>query len=139
MYDVNFAVLARRVIIDSSTKQLSLIDLFDGANAHTFPIVMESLSAVFQIHRDLSDPDIFESSVRYFINNQEIGRHTVPLDFKSDKKVRSIVGFEGFVIPSPGTLKIALFNNKDDSELISLLVDIEKIDTPKAKMHISEI
>ena len=137
MYRSFLVVCARRIILDSLTNQLSVIDIFEGLKSQGFPIVVPSLSALFYLRRDESDPDTQTFTLRCTVGEIEILATQVEVRFEVGITARSIINFEGFLIPSPGILRLELFQGQ--SSLGSFELPIEKLEAPSPTVRVSPV
>ena len=70
--NVYFAIAANRVIVDSITNQVSIIDLFEHLKSSAFPVLVPKLTLLFYVSRDKGDPDTKDLSVVCKLNEAEI-------------------------------------------------------------------
>ena len=133
MLNSMLAVAASRIIVDARTNQVSIIDVFEGLKAQSFPIVIPNMMFLFQLRRDIDDESENKLSIQCLIDNQEIIKASVNIDFNEGKTTRTIIGFDGFVIPSAGELTIKLMKN--ESELGKLVFPIGQLDVPPPQVH----
>lgn len=127
-----FSIAANRIIIDAGTNSASIIDVFEGMRAQSFPIIIPSLTFMFYLVREDSDPLNKDVSVQCLVDSEEVIRIPATVNFEKGKTNRFIIAFEGFVIPKPGVLKISLLDENGPVGVLELL--IEKMDMPQAQV-----
>jgi hypothetical protein len=72
MMNVYFAIAANRVLVDSITNQVSIIDLFEQLKAPSFPVLVPRLTLLYYISRDKDDPATKDLSVVCKLGDTEI-------------------------------------------------------------------
>ena len=60
MLNVYFAVAANRVIVDSVTNQVSIIDLFENLKSTDFSVLVPKLSFLFYVSREKQDAPVHD-------------------------------------------------------------------------------
>lgn len=129
------AVAAGRVIIDGMSNQVSIIDVFEGLKAQSFPIILPSLTVLFYIRRDEGDATAKDLSLKCSVDDAETLKVPVSIDFQQGNTTRAIIGFDGFVIPKAGTLKVALLDGDNVIGILELPVDQLDIPSPHVKTN----
>ncbi len=119
-------IAANRIIIDAKTNQVSIIDVFEGIGAQSFPVVIPRLSFMFHLQRDDSDDESKELVLKYYVDENAAMNFPVNVDFQNKLTTRAVIEFEGFMIPSAGVLSVLLLDG--DSELAKLLFNIDKLE-----------
>ena len=127
------AVAASRVILDSISNQVSIIDVFEGMKSQSFPIVIPSITFLFYLQREAGDPSAKELSLKCTVDGIENLKIPVNIDFQQGYTTRTIVSFDGFVVPKAGELKISLLDDDAELGVVSLPVDILEIPQPEIK------
>lgn len=84
MMNVYFAIAANRVIVDSITNQVSIIDLFEQLKAPTFPVLVPRLTLLYYVSRDKGDPETKDLTVVCKLGDAEIFQVGVKVDFKGE-------------------------------------------------------
>ena len=129
------SVASHRVIIDARTNQVSIIDVFDGFKSQSFPIVLPKMVFLFNLQKDKGDKDDYNMKLCCYINDEEIIKAPVAINFNKSDTTRAIIDFSGFVIPKPGDLITKLLG-EDDSVLGMLTFPIGKIEISKPKVKV---
>lgn len=138
MFRSFLTIAANRIIIDSMSGHLSIIDVFDGVRAQAFPIIIPNLSLLFYLHRDDDDPMTKELFVACSIDGDEVMKAPVSVSFQQGNKTRSIVEFDGFVIPKAGLMKLAVLDDKTILSELELPIEKLEIAKPTVKTTVSE-
>mgnify|MGYP006285360515 CR=1 FL=1 len=108
MYDVYFAVAANRVLVDSKTSQVSIIDLYEKLQASGFPVVIPKLSLLFYISREKSDPETCSPTLTCRCDGDEILTTVLNVDFCGEEVTRVVIALDNFTISKPGLLSANL-------------------------------
>lgn len=127
------SVAAGRVIIDSMSNKISIIDVFEGLKSQSFPLILPSISLLFYIRRDGSDESAKNLFLRCSVDETETLRVPFRIDFQQGNTTRAIIGFDGFVIPKAGTLKVELLDGENVVATLELPVEQLDIQSPQVK------
>jgi hypothetical protein len=129
------AVAASRVILDGMSNQISIIDVFEGLESQSFPIILPSITLLFYLRRDGGDEATKGLSLRCSVDETETLKVPVSIDFQQGNTTRAIIAFDGFVIPKAGTLKVALLDGEDVVGTLELPVEQLHIPSPQVKAN----
>ena len=129
MYRISLAASAGRIILDGLTNQVSIIDVYEGFKSQSFPFVIPSLAVVFYVQRDDDDPASIEFTLRCEVGDTETLSTPLRVEFETGLATKSIVNFEGFLIPKPGLLRIIAL--KDGEELAAIDLQVEQLEFPR--------
>ena len=122
MLNVYFAIAANRVIVDSITNQVSIIDLFEHLKSSAFPVLVPKLTLLFYVSRDEGDPDTKDLSVVCKLNEAEIFRVDVKVDFKGEDSTRVLLGVDGLTLKEQGLLQAFLMDQEQSLGVLDLAV-----------------
>jgi hypothetical protein len=125
MLNVYFAVAANRVIVDSVTNQVSIIDLYEQLRSATFPVLVPKLTFLFYVSRAKTDPNNSDLTLVCELDGNSIFDVSVHLDFKNEDTTRLVLGVDGLTLPQAGVLKAKLLAN--EVELGSLDLTVEQV------------
>jgi hypothetical protein len=125
MLNVYFAVAANRVIVDSVSNQVSIIDLYEDLKTPTFPVLVPKLTFLFYVSREANDPATQDLTLVCELGDKSIFEVAVHMDFKHEDTTRIIMGVDGMTLPEAGLLKAKLIDK--GVELGSLDLRVEKI------------
>jgi hypothetical protein len=128
MLNVYFAIAANRVIVDSITNQVSIIDLFEQLKSSAFPVLVPRLTLLYYVSREKDDPDTKDLSVVCKLNETEIFKVAVKVDFKGEDSTRVVLGVDGLTLTEQGLLQAFLM---DQDKLLGVL-DLAVEQTSKA-------
>jgi hypothetical protein len=128
MLNVYFAIAANRVIVDSITNQVSIIDLFEQLKSSAFPVLVPRLTLLYYVSREKEDPDSKDLSVVCKLNETEIFKVAVKVDFKGEDSTRVVLGVDGLTLTEQGLLQAFLM---DQDKLLGVL-DLAVEQTSKA-------
>jgi hypothetical protein len=138
MYKISLAASASRVIIDSLTNQVSIIDIYECFKSQSFPFVIPSIAVIFYVLRDEGDPASIEFTLRCEVGDTETLSTPLRVEFENELATKSIVSFEGFLIPKPGLLRIIALRDADVLAAIDLPVGQLEFPPPSIKAEPSE-
>jgi hypothetical protein len=125
MLNVYFAVAANRVLVDSVSNQVSIIDLYEQLRAPSFPVLVPKLTFLFYVSREKIDPSTHEVRLVCDIGDKTIVEAAVQLDFKSEDTTRIVIGLDNCTLPQAGVLKAKLMDKA--VELGSLELTVEQV------------
>ena len=123
MLNVYFAIAANRVIVDSITNQVSIIDLFEQLKASAFPVLVPRLTLLYYVSREKDDPDTKDLSVVCKLNETEIFKVAVKVDFKGEDSTRVVLGVDGLTLTEQGLLKAFLMDQDKSLGVLDLAVE----------------
>lgn len=123
MLNVYFAVAANRVIVDSISNQVSIIDLFEQLKAPSFPVMVPKLTFLFYVSREKTDPSSQDVMLVCELNDQSIFEVAVHLDFKNEDTTRIVMGVDGLTLPQAGMLKAKLMDKGTELGALDLAVE----------------
>jgi len=139
MYKISLAASAGRVILDSLTNQVSIIDVYEGFKSQSFPFVIPSIAVIFYVLRDEHDPGSAEFTLRCEVGDTETLSTPLRVEFENGLATKTIVNFEGFLIPKPGLLRIIASRDTDVLAAIDLPVEQLEFPPPSIKTEPSEV
>ena len=122
MLNVYFAVAANRVIVDSVTNQVSIIDLFEQLRATSFPVLVPRMTLLFYVSRDHADPETQDLNLICELADKVIFEVKVHLDFKGEDSTRIVLGVDGLTLHAPGLLQAKLMNDKQELGVLDLSI-----------------
>lgn len=123
MMNVYFAIAANRVIVDSITNQVSIIDLFEQLKAPTFPVLVPRLTLLYYVSRDKGDPETKDLTVICKLGETEIFKVGVKVDFKGEDSTRIVLGVDGLTLTQPGALQAFLMDQTESLGVLDLAVE----------------
>jgi hypothetical protein len=129
MYSISLAASAGRIILDGLTNQVSIIDVHEGFKSQSFPFVIPSLAVIYYVHRDPDDPASIEFTLRCEVGDTETLSTPLRVEFETGLATKSIVNFEGFLIPRPGLLRFIALNKLE--ELAAIELQVEQLEFPR--------
>jgi hypothetical protein len=123
MLNVYFAIAANRVIVDSITNQVSIIDLFEQLKSSAFPVLVPRLTLLYYVSREQDDPDTKDLSVVCKLNETEIFKVAVKVDFKGEDSTRVVLGVDGLTLTDQGLLQAFLMDQDKSLGVLDLAVE----------------
>ena len=122
MLNVYFAVAANRVIVDSVTNQVSIIDLYEQLRATTFPVLVPRMTLLFYVSRDANDPEQQDLNLVCELADKVIFEIKVHLDFKGEDSTRIVLGVDGMTLHAPGLLQAKLLDHSQELGVLDLAI-----------------
>jgi hypothetical protein len=126
MLNVYFAIAANRVIVDSITNQVSIIDLFEQLKAPSFPVLVPRLTLLYYVSRDQGDPTTKDLMVVCKLSDTEIFKVAVKVDFKDEESTRIVLGIDGLTLNEPGMFQAYLMDQDVSLGVLDLAVEQAK-------------
>jgi hypothetical protein len=126
MLNVYFAIAANRVIVDSITNQVSIIDLFEQLKAPSFPVLVPKITLLYYLSRDKSDPVTKDLKVVCKLGESEIFKVDVKVDFKDEESTRIVLGVDGLTLTQPGMFQAFLMDQEESLGVLDLAVEQTK-------------
>lgn len=123
MLNVYFAVAANRVIVDSVSNHVSIIDLFENLKSTTFPVLIPKLSFLFYVSREKQDAPVHDLNLVCELGEQSIFEVAVRLDFKNEDTTRLVLGVDGLTLPHEGVLKARLMDKTVELGVLDLAIE----------------
>jgi hypothetical protein len=123
MLNVYFAIAANRVIVDSITNQVSIIDLFEQLKSSAFPVLVPRLTLLYYVSREKDDADTKDLSVVCKLNETEIFKVAVKVDFKGEDSTRVVLGVDGLTLTEQGLLQAFLMDQDKSLGVLDLAVE----------------
>ena len=123
MLNIYFAIAANRVIVDSITNQVSIIDLFEQLKSSAFPVLVPRLTLLYYVSREQDDPDTKDLSVVCKLNETEIFKVAVKVDFKGEDSTRVVLGVDGLTLTEQGLLQAFLMDQDKSLGVLDLAVE----------------
>jgi len=123
MLNVYFAIAANRVVVDSITNQVSIIDLFEHLRSSAFPVLVPKLTLLFYVSREHNDPDTKDLAVVCKLNETEIFKVGVKVDFKGEDSTRVVLGIDGLTLKEKGVLQAFLMDQNKSLGVLDLAVE----------------
>jgi hypothetical protein len=120
MYNVYFAIAANRVLVDSLTNQISIIDVYEKLNLSSFPVLINHFTLLYYLNKTADDPVEKELTVLCTQNTKEIFKALVKVDFKGNDTTRIVLAIEGFTLTEPGLIRAAVFDGKHELGALEL-------------------
>ena len=138
MLNVYFAIAANRVIVDSISNQVSIIDLFEQLKAPSFPVLVPTLTLLYYLSRDQGDPTTKDLKVVCKLSDTEIFEVAVKVDFKGEESTRIVLGINGLTLTEPGMFQAYLMDQDVSLGVLDLAVEQSKTtdsDTSPSVVH----
>jgi hypothetical protein len=110
MITCKLALCSQMALLDRQSNNVSMINIMDEINVPV-PAVLSTLSAVFILKRDSTDPETPPADLSVGMVGQvgQAQRFPVNIDFQGKLSSYTVIQMAGVPIPLPGTLRAELF------------------------------
>jgi|ERR1700722_4291112 hypothetical protein len=106
-------ICAEQCAIDGPTNRVSFFNLLEEIKTPIFPSAMY-LTTIFSLwERELNEPSDFDALVIIKMNDTEILRNPLKVNFQGELRCRAMVVVQGLVLPGPGLLTIEIDGGPD--------------------------
>lgn len=129
------AIAANRVILDGMSNQISIIDVFEGLKSQSFPIILQKITFLFYLRRDVGDEETKSLSLKCSVDETETLTIPVSIDFRQGNTTRAIINFSGFVVPKAGMLRVVLLDGNNVVGTLELPVEQLVIPSPEVMLN----
>jgi len=114
---------------------ISIINIIEEFASSGFPLFMTRFDIFNLFEREEDDDSKITFELKILINDDELVKLDINVDFDDKLRNRSIATLNGFVIPNPGILKAILYNN--GKEFSSYSVIVKKLGEPEKKVEVA--
>lgn len=101
-------VIADSVIRDAVSNRVSIINVHEAFNASAFPFVLPRFTVFAIIERDQADVEVSMCRVHITLNGETLFDQQVEVSFAGATLSRVVLEFQGFFVPAPGMLQVAV-------------------------------
>jgi hypothetical protein len=136
MIKTKIILLAENVINDRASNLVSIINICEGMKTKGFPFFIQRCSFFALTEREKKDNALQNAKIAISINNKELVKNDVKIDFQDKKHNRIIVQIFGITIPEPGTLTASLLldpGTKKERIIGIYSINVENIGQPEIK------
>lgn len=111
MVKTQYALCAKRIILDSQENSLSAIDIIEEINSSSFPVILPRLSVIWTLQKDDEDAQIHNGSIEFSRNGKQLQVFPVEINFQSTNRTRCVVVIGGMPIDQPGDINVSFIRN----------------------------
>lgn len=104
----HFALVADHIVVDERTNRVSVFNILEQIQSSTFPMVIPQTTIFFYLERQPDEPSTIEATVVISLNETELTRSPIALQFEDAVRHRATVQLRGLLVPRPGNLTIAM-------------------------------
>ncbi len=121
-------------IVDSSSNNVSLINLIEEFNLPGLPTVIPKVTVVAQLERkSVEENDVVSLKIKANMNDIEIFDQPIKTDFMGKLKTRVFLEINGLPLNDCGVLKFLLVEN--GNQALEYSIDIKTPDLPKVQVR----
>jgi len=102
---LKLALVAKEIIISHDSGVPSAIGIMERINAESFPTLFPQLGFLTVWKREPGEPDEFNGQLVVQLGATELLRDSMSLSFRGNDFTRTVIHFQGLVIPAPGELE----------------------------------
>jgi hypothetical protein len=100
-----YTIACVRAIVDSSSNNLSCIDILEELSVTSFPNVFPEVAVIWCIAREASEPEGLPCALHILLNDVQLYEVPVEVAFRGSLRTRAVVKLAGLVITNPGRLR----------------------------------
>ncbi|WP_454669570.1 DUF6941 family protein [Achromobacter kerstersii] len=130
-----FGVICTNAITDSSTNNVSLIDVLESIDVGSLPMFIPNLAGVFSLEKDDGEADDLNLELGIDVNGVVRYHTPVAVTFAGRPRTRLVARFGGYPVMEAGRFAVVL--SYGDQELCRYPVDVRVIADADAAPTIS--
>ncbi len=104
---------AEEIILNAYTNSISAINIFENIDTNRFPLTIPKIMWLHVLERTTEEPSTKELYLVLYIDQTEIYRMTVGIDFKLDLLAKNIAVVTNLSIPKAGNFRAVFRDGKD--------------------------
>ncbi len=104
---------AEEIILNAYTNGISAMNIFENMDADRFPLVIQSLMWLNILERDPAEPNTKEFQLVVYINEVEIHRMTVNVNFNTGLLNKAVAIITNLSVPKPGLFRSVFRDGKE--------------------------
>lgn len=126
MYEMRLIFLAKAVVVDTRTRNVSAFSIINNINAENFPVLVQDFTLCYTVDRDLTTDKkpVLDVRIRVELNGKELIESPAQINFFEQPGSTSIITFQGFLLTEPGKLSFKVIY--EGHELGEYVVRIEQ-------------
>ena len=126
------SVLAENVSVDRETNQVSAFNILDTIASPAFPLFLRQVVFYCVIERQATDPANTNLTFTVNLNGQQQVSNQQAVAFGTERRSRTYVKLNGFLIPAPGTIVFQLMEGA--SVIAEYILEVIQIVPPGGQM-----
>jgi hypothetical protein len=115
-------LVAERVIRDSESGSISIINILDDIAAESYPILIHKVVAISYLQKTDTDSGKQTLQFQLFNNSTQIGDHQIKVDFRGKNHTKAIIELGGIPLSEPGKASFVL--KFEETELNSYSINL---------------
>ena len=121
--------------VDARNNTISAFHILEQVNTPGFPVVLPKICVIALMERETTDPSNTVLQISVDSGDQQLSSHPFAVNFFQSTLGRTLLEFNGFLIPRPGLLRFSL---KRENEILgSWSVLINQVEQqPPVQMHL---
>ena len=123
-------ICAENIIIDQTTNNVSIINLFEQINPPALPIILPRMTILSIVEREESDSEVIPFVIRISSGNQVVFEQTNEYNFQNLQRSRNILLFGGMPITQPGILLFEILVNNSVFQTYKIIVTTPPVPNP---------
>lgn len=131
--DIKLSACAEHVIMDANSGRLSIINIYEGIEAASFPLLLANFAFVMVSERQEDEPNEQAFVLKFLLDEDVLKEGPLLIDYEETNINRAIIGLRGLVIPHPGRVYAKVFN-ENDAEIASWSFSVDQEDV---EMHVN--
>lgn len=135
MISTRYAFCATRIIIDSIDNKVTAVDILDDLAAQGFPLFIPRLSFLWGLRRDPEDAAEFEAQVAVNIDDEQLHRFPLAVNFQGAVSSRALLTVGGLVIPRPGLVRVVFHSENTHDATFNFRAEAQPQVVPAQPAH----
>ena len=126
MISCNKIILAKQIIIDGASNEISIISMFEVLSAKKLPVTLASSDLLLMLEKgSKSDQDLQNFTIKVNIGSKTVLEGKFEINFQGKKNARNRIYCITINIKKKEPLSIKLFNNKRKIAQLNIPVVVE--------------
>lgn len=106
MIETRYALCASTVLRDANRDTISVIELIEDITPAGFPLLMQTVSFVWNLSRTKEDPARYPGTVTVNLDDEQLYHTELLVDFDNTQNNRQIMVLGNLILKQPGTVRV---------------------------------
>ncbi len=103
-----FMLCSEGLVLDETTKNATIFNLFDTITPETFPTVIPRIVVMSNVQRDRDEPDVIDLRLRVKLGDALLWEFPVAVGFQDKLRSNIVITLAGILLTGPGQLLFTL-------------------------------
>jgi hypothetical protein len=110
---IKLIACAEHIIIDANSGRLSIVNMFEGIEAASFPLLLPNFSFVLVSEREQNEGSEQALQLKFFLNDDLLKEGPLLIDYGETEINRAVIELQSLIITHPGRLSAKVFDQHD--------------------------